>query len=82
MYDNPLWSRSEVLIRLLITALSSPPHNPNHLVIRFVDTYFSTFPGYYDTMDAGVKDEHGYIKVRVVHAVGNTNKRFFLAISR
>jgi len=30
---------------------------------RFVDTYFSTFPGYYDTMDAGVKDEHGYIKV-------------------
>jgi len=30
---------------------------------RFVDTYFSAFPGYYDTMDAGVKDEHGYIKV-------------------
>ena len=30
---------------------------------RFVDTYFSNYPGYYDTMDAGVKDEHGYIKV-------------------
>ena len=30
---------------------------------RFTDTYFSTYPGYYDTMDAGVKDEHGYIKV-------------------
>merc|ERR1711962_328405 len=30
---------------------------------RFVDTYFSSYPGYYDTMDAGVKDEHGYIKV-------------------
>ena len=30
---------------------------------RFVDTYFTTYPGYYDTMDAGVKDEHGYIKV-------------------
>ena len=28
-----------------------------------MDTYFSAFPGYYDTMDAGVKDEHGYIKV-------------------
>lgn len=30
---------------------------------RFVDTYFTEYPGYYDTMDAGVKDEHGYIKV-------------------
>ena len=30
-----------------------------------MDTYFSTFPGYYDTMDAGVKDEHGYIKVSI-----------------
>lgn len=29
---------------------------------RFVKTYFS-LPGYYDTMDAGVKDENGYIKV-------------------
>ena len=46
----------------------SPHHKPSHqnlhhLAIRFVDTYFSAFPGYYDTMDAGVKDEHGYIKV-------------------
>jgi len=30
---------------------------------RYMDTYFSAYPGYYDTMDAGVKDEHGYIKV-------------------
>ena len=30
---------------------------------RFVDTYFSSYPGYYDTMDAGIKDEEGYIKV-------------------
>ena len=30
---------------------------------RFVDTYFTSYPGYYDTMDAGVKDEHGYIQV-------------------
>jgi len=30
---------------------------------RFEDTYFSAYPGFYDTMDAGVKDEHGYIKV-------------------
>jgi len=29
---------------------------------RFVKTYFS-LPGYYDTMDAGMKDENGYIKV-------------------
>merc|ERR1719378_1945730 len=32
-------------------------------VRRFVDTYFTSYPGYYDTMDAGVKDEHGYVKV-------------------
>lgn len=30
---------------------------------RFVETYFSSYPGYYDTMDAGMIDEHGYIKV-------------------
>ena len=30
---------------------------------RFEDTYFTSFPGYYDTMDAWVKDEHGYVKV-------------------
>jgi len=30
---------------------------------RFEDTYFSNYPGYYDTMDAGIKDEQGYIKV-------------------
>jgi hypothetical protein len=36
------------------------------LLARFEDTYFSTFPGYYDTMDAGVKDEHGYIKVAAI----------------
>ena len=30
---------------------------------RFEETYFQSYPGYYDTMDAGVMDEHGYIKV-------------------
>ncbi|KAG7201473.1 hypothetical protein KM043_004233 [Ampulex compressa] len=30
---------------------------------RFKETYFSTFPGYYDTMDAGYVDEFGYIYV-------------------
>ena len=41
-----------------------------------MDTYFSTFPGYYDTMDAGVKDEHGYIKVSIIgsNTVGNILK--------
>lgn len=27
----------------------------------FNKTYFQKFPGYYDTMDAGYKDENGYI---------------------
>ena len=52
----------------MMILLFPPPitlfHTFHRLVLRFVDTYFSTFPGYYDTMDAGVKDEHGYIKVK------------------
>ncbi|EFA12019.1 Acetyl-coenzyme A synthetase-like Protein [Tribolium castaneum] len=30
---------------------------------RFCQVYFSRYPGYYDTMDAGYKDEYGYIYV-------------------
>ena len=30
---------------------------------RFLDTYFKTFPGYYDTCDAGIIDEQGYIHI-------------------
>lgn len=29
----------------------------------FENLYFQKFPGYYDTMDAGYKDESGYIYV-------------------
>ncbi|CAG2063996.1 unnamed protein product, partial [Timema podura] len=30
---------------------------------RFLQVYFSKFPGYYDTMDAGYRDDFGYIYV-------------------
>ncbi|ESO97833.1 hypothetical protein LOTGIDRAFT_208987 [Lottia gigantea] len=30
---------------------------------RFLNTYFKTIPGYYDTMDSGFRDEKGYIAV-------------------
>ncbi|XP_046376045.2 acyl-CoA synthetase short-chain family member 3, mitochondrial-like [Haliotis rufescens] len=30
---------------------------------RFRETYFTKIPGYYDTMDAGFRDENGYIAV-------------------
>eukprot|EP00094_Tigriopus_californicus_P005227 TCALIF_05040-PA protein Name:"Similar to ACSS3 Acyl-CoA synthetase short-chain family member 3, mitochondrial (Pongo abelii)" AED:0.15 eAED:0.15 QI:132/0.46/0.57/0.85/0.38/0.5/14/48/644 len=30
---------------------------------KFEETYFTKYPGYYDTMDAGMQDEHGYVKV-------------------
>ncbi|KAA0201195.1 hypothetical protein HAZT_HAZT007534 [Hyalella azteca] len=30
---------------------------------RYIDTYFKQFQGYYDTMDAGMKDKDGYISV-------------------
>ena len=59
-----------ILLLILASDLFPPPitlfHTIHRLVLRFVDTYFSTFPGYYDTMDAGVKDEHGYIKVKTL----------------
>lgn len=50
----------------IVTKLPLPPGTMSTLFKadqRFVDTYFSTFPGYYDTMDAGIIDQHGYIKV-------------------
>ena len=50
----------------IATKLPMPPGTMSTLFRadqRFKDTYFSTFPGFYDTMDAGVKDENGYIKV-------------------
>lgn len=30
---------------------------------RFVETYFSSFPGYYDSMDAGIRDNEGYVAI-------------------
>jgi propionyl-CoA synthetase len=30
---------------------------------RFIKSYFDTYPGYYDTCDAGIKDSEGYISV-------------------
>ena len=30
---------------------------------RFVESYFTTFPGYYETADAGFVDEDGYVSV-------------------
>ena len=29
----------------------------------YSDLYFKSYPGYYDTADVGVKDEHGFITV-------------------
>lgn len=31
---------------------------------RYKDTYFTKFPGYYDTMDAGILDKEGYVSVQ------------------
>lgn len=30
---------------------------------RFLSSYLATFPGYYETGDAGMKDEHGFLKI-------------------
>ena len=30
---------------------------------RFISAYFQAYPGYYDTCDAGIKDEFGYVHI-------------------
>ena len=30
---------------------------------RFIETYFQKFPGYYDTCDAGILDNEGYVHI-------------------
>ena len=52
---------------------------------RYLDTYFSRYPGFYDTMDAGTKDAEGYIKVMardddVINVAGHRWKRSCWAI--
>ncbi|CAG0902921.1 unnamed protein product [Darwinula stevensoni] len=50
----------------IVCKMPLPPGNFTNLYSageRFVKTYFSEYPGYYDTHDAGFKDQHGYICV-------------------
>lgn len=50
----------------IVVKLPLPPGNMSTLYKNddmFEKVYFKRFPGYYDTMDAGYKDENGYIYV-------------------
>lgn len=50
----------------IVVKLPLPPGTMSSLYKapeRFVDTYFTKYPGYYDTMDAGYVDEYGYMYV-------------------
>jgi len=50
----------------IVIKLPLPPGNMSSLYKNndlFKKIYFTKFPGYYDTMDAGYKDENGYIFV-------------------
>lgn len=50
----------------ILLKLPLPPGNMSTLFKNddlFEKLYFQRFPGYYDTMDAGYKDESGYIYV-------------------
>lgn len=50
----------------IVVKLPLPPGNMSTLYKNdemFERVYFKRFPGYYDTMDAGYKDENGYIYV-------------------
>lgn len=50
----------------MVCRLPLPPGCMNTLFqahVRYGETYFKQFPGYYDTMDAGMKDINGYISV-------------------
>lgn len=51
----------------IVCKLPLPPGNFNTLLgstQRFKEVYFSHFEGYYDTMDAGIRDREGYISVQ------------------
>nr|CAD7453910.1 unnamed protein product [Timema tahoe] len=50
----------------IVVKLPLPPGTMSSLYKapeRFLQVYFSKFPGYYDTMDAGYRDDFGYIYV-------------------
>lgn len=50
----------------IVVKLPLPPGTMSSLYKapeRFVETYFTKYPGYYDTMDAGYVDEYGYMYV-------------------
>ncbi|KAL1131229.1 hypothetical protein AAG570_010847, partial [Ranatra chinensis] len=50
----------------IVIKLPLPPGNMSTLykaTRRYLDIYFSRYPGYYDTMDAGYQDEMGYVYV-------------------
>uniref|UniRef100_A0A2P2HVP7 Acyl-CoA synthetase short-chain family member 3, mitochondrial n=1 Tax=Hirondellea gigas TaxID=1518452 RepID=A0A2P2HVP7_9CRUS len=50
----------------IVCKLPLPPGCMNTLYdahVRFIESYFQQYPGYYDTMDAGMKDKDGYISV-------------------
>ncbi|XP_044742144.1 acyl-CoA synthetase short-chain family member 3, mitochondrial [Chrysoperla carnea] len=50
----------------IVVKLPLPPGTMSTLYLspeRFCEVYFSKYPGYYDTMDAGYRDEYGYIYV-------------------
>ena len=50
----------------IVVKLPLPPGNMSTLYRNddlFEKVYFQRFPGYYDTMDAGYKDDNGYIYV-------------------
>ena len=34
---------------------------------RFIETYFEKYPGYYDTCDAGIIDNEGYVHILARH---------------
>lgn len=50
----------------IVVKLPMPPGTMSTLYKsedRFKSVYFSRYPGYYDTMDAGFRDEYGYVYV-------------------
>lgn len=73
----------------IVVKLPLPPSNMSTLYKNddlFEKVYFQRYPGYYDTMDAGYKDENGFIfvtarddDVRIIHSFCPLTNNHFIS---
>jgi len=64
--ENDMTETGDHALGQIVAKLPLPPGSFStlwHSEERFMNTYFTKFKGFYDTMDSGFRDENGYIAV-------------------